>query len=93
MFFLLLTILALFALVLFFLGFFFAVLVLFPFGFLGKLFLGKVVLGLMCVFASFLVKILVVFLVGSFAFFFKDGATRVRIRVGSCVALFMLGLD
>jgi len=93
MFFLLLTIFALFSLVLFLLGFFFAALLLFLLGFLGKLLLGKVVLGVTRVFVSFLVKILVVFLVGLFAFFFKDRATRLGIRRGPCVALLVLGFD
>ena len=93
MFFLLLTIFSLFPLVLFLLGFFFAALLLFLLGFLGKLFLGKVVLGVTRVFVSFLVNILVVLLVGSFAFFFKDRAAHVGIRFGPRMGLFMLGLD
>jgi len=92
MFFLLLTIFALFSFVLFFLGFFFAALPRLLLGFLGKLLLGNVVLGVTRVFVSFLVKILVVFLVGPFAFFFKDRAAYVRIRFGPRLGLFMLGL-
>jgi len=96
MFFLLLTIFSLFALfplVLFLLGFFFAALLLLLLGFLGKLFLGKVVLGVTRVFVSFLVKILVVFLAGPFGFLFKDRAAHVGIRIGPRLGLFMLGLD
>lgn len=93
MFFLLLTIFALFALVLFLFGFFFAALRLLPLGFLGKVFLGQMVLGVMCVFVSFLVKILVLFLVGLFAFFIKDRAAYVRIRFGPRLGLFMLGFN
>jgi hypothetical protein len=93
MFFLFLTIFSLFPLVLFLLRFFFAALLLFLLGILGKLFLGKVVLGVTRVFVRFLVKILVVLLVGPFAFFFKDRATYVGIRFGPRLGLFMLGLD
>jgi len=93
MFFLLLTIFALFALVLFLFGFFFAGLPLLLLGFFSKLLLGKVVLGLMRFFASFLVEILGVLLVGLFAFFIKDGAAYMRIRFGPRLGLFMLGFD
>jgi len=92
MFFLLLTILSLFArfsFVLFLLGFFFAALLLFPLGFLDKFLFGKVVLSVVRVLVSFLV----VLFVGPFAFFFKDRAAHVRIRFGSRLRLFMLGFD
>jgi len=79
----------LFSLVLFLLGFFFAALPLLLLGFLGKLLLGKVVLGVTRVFVSFLA----VLLVGPFAFFLKDRAAHVRIRLGSRLGLFMLGFD
>src|SRR5208337_1782622 len=77
---------------------FFLLLTLFALAFLllrffGNAFLDQVVLDPLRVFASFHVKILVVLLVGIFAFFFKDRTARVRIRFGPCLGLFMLGFD
>src|SRR5208282_1487204 len=85
--------LPLFALVLLFLGFFIAALAFLLLRFFGNAFLDQVVLDPLRVFASFHVKILVVLLVGIFAFFFKDRTARVRIRFGPCLGLFMLGFD
>lgn len=80
-----------FLLVLFLFGFFLAVLLLFLLGFLVNLFLGQVVLSVTRLFASFLVKFGMVFLVRFFALFFKDGSADVGIRFGPRVRLFVLG--
>jgi len=82
-----------FPFVLFFLGFLFALFGLVMLGFFGKLFLGQVIFGIMRFFVSILVKSLMQAPVPPISFFVEYRAAHVRIRLGSCLGLFMFGFN
>lgn len=82
-----------FPFVLFFLGFLFALFGLVMLGFFGKLFLGQVIFCIMRFFVSLLVKSLMEAAVPPIPFIVEYRAAHVRIRLGSCLRLFMLGFD